>query len=66
MAGETFDASRPTIRELIDASSFGTREAKRLREEGQRAVAPDLTGMPQEQADWDGDGPEAGEVPDPN
>lgn len=47
------DPSRPTIDELIEASSLGTPNAKTLREETSGLNASRLTGMPEEQADWD-------------
>lgn len=53
----------PTIEELIEASSLGTPEAVELRAEGREHLAADLTGMPQEQADWDSDEPDAERVP---
>lgn len=50
-------STKPTVGELIEASSLGTPEAKALREEGRRALCGEdfLTGMPEEQADWDGE-----------
>lgn len=41
-----FDASKP---------SLGTPDAVAAREEGRRILAPELTGMTEEQADWDTD-----------
>jgi len=46
--------ARP-IDELIEASSLGTPQARMLRAEGRAHSAAQLTGMPQEQADWDAD-----------
>ncbi|GAA4439674.1 UvrD-helicase domain-containing protein [Phytohabitans houttuyneae] len=51
-----FDASKSTIGELIDASSLGTPEATAHREAGRQALSADLTGMLEEQADWDATG----------
>lgn len=52
-----FNAAAPSIGELIDASSLGTPGAKALREAGRRLLSGEesLTGMPEEQADWDAD-----------
>lgn len=46
----------PRIDDLIEASSLGTPEARALRAEGKRLLSADLTGMPEEQADWEADG----------
>ncbi|MFF5228427.1 UvrD-helicase domain-containing protein [Dactylosporangium sp. NPDC000521] len=49
------EVPRPSIDRLIEASSLGTPDAVALREQARRDVAGELTGMPEEQADWDGD-----------
>ncbi|MDG4832394.1 UvrD-helicase domain-containing protein [Solwaraspora sp. WMMD1047] len=49
------DDTAPDIGDLIEASSLGTPEAKALREEARSVLAGELTGMPEEQADWDAD-----------
>lgn len=51
----TASTAAPGIGDLIEASSLGTPEAQALREQARADVAGVLTGMPAEQADWDGD-----------
>lgn len=41
------------IHDLIEASSLGTPHAKRMRTQESARAAANLTGMPEEQADWD-------------
>lgn len=43
------------IEDAIDRSSLGTPRAKRLRKQGAGLVAAELTGMPEEQTDWEAD-----------
>lgn len=60
MRSVPFNPSQPTLDELIEASSLGTPEAVALREEGRQLLEAKLTGMPEEQADWEAvtDGPQ--------
>jgi hypothetical protein len=48
--------SLTAFNELLEASSLGSPAAKWIREHGWKPEA-DLTGMPDEQADWDADEP---------
>lgn len=43
------------FRELLDASSLGSPGAKRIIARGEREMAARLTGMPDEQAEWEGE-----------
>ncbi len=48
-----FNPAAPGVDELLAASSVGTAKAVALREAGGSVLAANLTGMPEEQADWD-------------
>ncbi|MFF0721316.1 UvrD-helicase domain-containing protein [Micromonospora sp. NPDC003816] len=43
----------PRIEDLLDASSLGTPDAVAMREQARADLAGELTGMPEEQADWE-------------
>ncbi|MFE9955852.1 hypothetical protein [Micromonospora sp. NPDC005299] len=43
------------VARLLEASSLGTPDAVALRERGARLLGPKLTGMSEEQADWERD-----------
>lgn len=47
-------AERREFAQLLDASSLGSPEAKRLRETPPTPISGELTGMADEQTDWDG------------
>ena len=50
-----FNPAQPSARELLDTSSLGTPGAQALIECGRQEAAARLTGMPEEQADWESD-----------
>ncbi len=50
---EPFNPARRTFRELLEASSIGTTASGARRKAAN--LGPRLTGMPEEQADWDAD-----------
>jgi hypothetical protein len=56
MAERPFNAAEPTFAELIEASSLATPGARVLRAQGHHLLSGEdsLTGVPEEQADWDG------------
>lgn len=60
-----FNPAQPTFGELLDASSLGDPEAVELRAEARQHIEAAVTGMPDEQADWDGDEQPAGAMPAP-
>jgi hypothetical protein len=52
--------SRPPIEDLIDDSTLGTEHAVEMRRVGGIAFNVRLTGMDEEQADWDSDDDQGG------